>query len=42
MWYACVRRDTRAAFWWGNLDERDFLVDLDVVGIVALKCVLKT
>jgi len=42
MWYAYVRTDMRAGFWWKNLDERDFLVDLDVVGIVALKCVLET
>jgi len=31
-----------AGFWWEHLDERDFLEDLDVVGIVALKCVLET
>jgi hypothetical protein len=32
----------RAGFWWGNLDERDFLVDRVIVGSVALKCVLRT
>jgi hypothetical protein len=32
----------RAGIWWENVDERGFLVDLDVVGVVALKCVLET
>jgi hypothetical protein len=32
----------RAGFWWVNLDERDFLGDLGIVWIVALKYVVET
>jgi len=35
------RKRVRAEFWWGNVKERDRLVDLGVEGRIILKCSVK-
>ena len=39
---ACVgRREIRAGFWWGNLNDADHLKDLEVDGKIILKCIAR-
>jgi hypothetical protein len=35
------RREIYSEFWWGNLNERDGLEDLDIDGRIILKRILK-
>jgi hypothetical protein len=40
-WHMWWRIKMLAGFWWGNLRERDYLVDLGVDGRITVKCILK-
>ena len=39
MWHVWERGEVHTGFWWGNLRERDHLVDLGVDENKILKCI---
>jgi len=41
VWHDCERLEVRVGFWWGDLEERDHLADLDVDGRIILKWIFK-
>ena len=41
MWRICGRREVHRGLWWGNLEERDHLEDLDGDGRIISKEILK-
>ena len=41
MWQDCGRGYVLIGFWWGDLEERDHLADLDVDGRIILKWTFK-